>query len=144
MTAPRLCSAFGVAALMDARQIARAASAREMPVGFPGDGARAIGPQRRPTDMIQDLRLQDLLDEINAYIDNMPSMGSSEYLRFTEALGELLAHSQATAELKLTPERDIVGREIDRVFERIDREKNVHRRGLGSSSAHAASAPNRR
>jgi hypothetical protein len=76
----------------------------------------------RSAKMSKDHQLQDLLDELNAYIDNRPPMGSPEYLRFTEALGELLAHSEAIDALRLTPEGDVVGWEIDHVLGRIDRE----------------------
>lgn len=92
--------------------------------------------------MSKDLRLRHLLDEINAYIDNMPLAGSPEYLRFTEALAELLAHVDAVAKLQFTPERDSLGGAIKVVLRRFEREKNAKGREFGFSSARPTRAPN--
>ena len=91
--------------------------------------------------MSKDIYLQHLLDEINVYVDDMPAMGSSECLRFTEAVEELLSYREAIAKHPLTPERDHLGRKIDAVLRRHDREKKAYDRVLGSSCARATTSP---
>ena len=76
--------------------------------------------------MNKDTHLQNLLDEINSYIDNLPPPGSSEYLRFTELCSEISDHRAATPEHPLARELDQLGRKIDEVARRRQQEKHAH------------------
>ena len=87
--------------------------------------------------MSKDPELQALLDEINPYVDNLPARGSSENLRFLEALDQLLARSKAIAEPPLRPDRDHRGRTSDENLRRSDPQTKANTRVLGASSAHA-------
>jgi hypothetical protein len=88
----------------------------------------------------EDLHLQNLLAEINAYIDNMPSEGSTDHLRLTEALGELLSHRDALDQHPHRRER-IHLRKIEVVLRRHSQEEKTHDRALGFSGARAPTAP---
>lgn len=83
--------------------------------------------------MSKDPHLQRLLDEINRYIDDMPPKGSSEYLRFTEAVDELVGHRDALDKQPPPSEHDRLGREIDAVLSRHNRENKAYDRVPGSS-----------
>jgi hypothetical protein len=68
--------------------------------------------------MCRDIHLQRLLDDINAFIDDMPAAGSTEYLRFAELVEEFLSYSDTLDGHFLLPERDRLRRELDAVQRR--------------------------